>query len=363
MHRRRQRHGDLSKKGRKVAARNDDICDVPGIRVGHDTRLDTGTGCTVVLCEWPALGAVDVRGGAPATKETDLLDPRSFMREVHAIVLAGGSAFGLDAATGVMRVLEERGVGFDAGPARVPIVPAAALFDLGVGHPGARPDADAGRRAAESAGAGPIAQGTVGAGTGATVGKLAGPQLATKGGVGSASAELPGGHVLGALVAVNALGDIYDEATGRIVAGTRRPDGTGWLGASSAFAAPSMPSANNVPATPAPGTNTTLAVIATNAPWSKADLTRLAQMAHTGLARAIRPAHTPLDGDIVFALSTAREQPATDAPGAASWPFALAQAGALAAATLSRAVVRAVRAATALHGIPAAGDLPFATHE
>lgn len=328
----------------------DDICDVPGVLVGHDTQLDAGTGCTVVLCEQPALGAVDVRGGAPATRETDLLDPRCMMREVHAVVLAGGSAFGLDAASGVMRYLEERGTGFDTGVARVPIVPAAALFDLAFGRADVRPDAAAGLRAAQAARNGPVPLGTVGAGTGATVGKMAGPALATKSGVGSASLTLPDGAVVGALVAVNAVGDVYEEETGRLIAGVRRPDNAGWLNASAA--APT--SAGD--ASLFPGTQTTLAVVATNAPCSKADLAKIAAMAHDGLARAIRPAHTPFDGDIVFALSMAHDATA----GQPMPALAVGLTGAAAATVLSRAVVKAVRAATSLHGIPALRDLHFA---
>src|SRR5262245_53531639 len=209
--------------------RHNDICDVPGILVGHDTWLDAGTGCTVVLCPPGTLGAVDVRGGAPATRETDLLHPLAFMQEVHAVLLTGGSAFGLDAAPGVMQTLERRGVGFPVGAARVPIVPAAALLDLGVGRADIRPDAAAGARAVAAAAVGPVQQGPVGAGTGASVGKMGGSQLAVKGGIGSASAFLPDGHLVGALVAVNAAGDIYDEETGHIVAGARSPSGAGWL--------------------------------------------------------------------------------------------------------------------------------------
>jgi len=330
---------------------HNDICDVPGLLVGHDTQREAGSGCTVVLCPPGTLGAVDVRGGAPATRETDLLHPLAFMREVHAVLLTGGSAFGLDAASGVMRTLEQRGVGFATGTARVPIVPAAALLDLGVGRADTRPDGAAGARAVEAAVSGPIQQGSVGAGTGATVGKMGGLQLAVKGGIGSSSALLPDGHLLGALVAVNAAGDIYDEETGHIVAGARSPSGVGWLAndAATGLREASTP--------PAPGANTTLAVIATDAPFAKVELAKLAQMAHDGLARAIRPAHTPLDGDVVFALSTARDVPTSDATG---WPVALAVAGAVAAQTLSHAVVNAVRAATSLHGIPAIRDLPFA---
>ncbi len=344
---------------------HDDITDVPGILVGHDTQQDAATGCTVVLCEWPALGAVDVRGGAPATRETDLLDPLCFMREVHAILLTGGSAFGLDAATGVMRVLEKRGIGFDAGPARVPIVPAAGLFDLGLGRPDIRPDAAAGSRAAAAAAPGPVPQGSVGAGTGATVGKAIGPTFATKGGLGSASVALPTGHTIGALVAVNAVGDVYDPDTGQIVAGARSPSGHGWLAQSTQTSTGEPPSPTAPPyGGQVAGTNTTLAVIATDAPWGKAELAKLAQMAHDGLARAIRPVHTPMDGDIVFALSTARQAqaaPTVQAPDTTSWPILLAMTGEVAAQTLARAVVKAVRAATGLHGIPAARDLPART--
>ncbi len=325
---------------------HDDICDVPGILVGQDTDLEAATGCTVVLCQSPARGSVDVRGGAPATRETDLLEPSRMMQEAHAIVLTGGSAFGLDAASGVMRVLEARGVGYAVGVARVPIVPAAALFDLGLGRCDVRPDAAAGARAVEAATRGPVALGTVGAGTGATVGKMGGPQLAMKGGLGSASARLATGYTVGALVAVNALGDVYDETTGRIVAGARSAAGRGWLNQQTV--------AEGV--TPVPGEHTTLAVVATDLPLSKAELARLAQMAQDGLARAVRPAHTPFDGDVVFALSLA----APDAQSAASQgstPSFLLAAGILAAETLSRAVVKAVRAATTLYGVPAVRDL------
>ena len=329
---------------------HDDICDVPGVLVGHDTQFDAGTGCTVVLFEQPALGSVDMRGGAPATRETDLLDPRCMMREVHAVVLTGGSAVGLDAASGVMRFLEERGIGFDTGVGRVPIVPAAALFDLALGRADVRPDAAAGLRAAQAAHDSPVPQGTVGAGTGATLGKMAGPALATKGGLGSASLTLPDGAVIGALAAVNAVGDVYEEETGRLIAGARRPDGTGWLNVASA------PTSSSDAAL-FPGAQTTLAVVATNASCSKADLAKIAAMAHDGLARAIRPVHTPFDGDIVFALSTAHGPEA----GQPMPALAVGLTGAAAATVLSRAVVKAVHAATSLHGIPALRDLHFAS--
>jgi len=321
----------------------DDICDVPGILVGHDTNLEAATGCTVVVCETPTRGGADVRGGAPGTRETDLLDPRCLVEVVHAVLLTGGSAFGLNAATGVMRVLEERGAGFDVGVARVPIVPAAVLFDLGLGRADIRPDAESGARATLAAARGPVAQGTVGAGTGATLGKMGGPALAMKGGIGSASAVLPDGHVAGALVAVNASGDIYDPESGALVAGARHPNG-GWL---------ARGGIGEQRETPFPGANTTIAVVATDAPLTKTEISKVAQMAHDGLALAIRPAHTPFDGDTVFALSTGHG----DAPTTPAGAFMVSMVGALAAQTLARAVVKAARAATSLHGIPGLRDL------
>jgi L-aminopeptidase/D-esterase-like protein len=299
---------------------HDDITDVPGVRVGHDTDLAAQTGCTVILCDaQPTIGGVDVRGGAPGTRETDLLSPTCTMNEVHAVLLTGGSAFGLDAATGVLRALERAGIGYDTGVARVPIVPAAVLFDLAVGRADVRPDAASGERAVAAATAGPIAQGRVGAGTGATTGKIGGPATTRPGGLGSASATLPDGTVIGALVAVNALGHVSDPAS---------PSPT----ATPLAATPPAPS-------PLPGTNTTLAVIATNARLEKAQATKIAQMAHDGLARVINPIHTPFDGDVVFALSL-------PAPGAAPATAAtLLAIGATAADTLARAVLKARQAA------------------
>jgi L-aminopeptidase/D-esterase-like protein len=262
---------------------HDDITDIPGIRVGHDTDLKAGTGCTVILCDTPAVGGVDVRGGAPATRETDLLHPMHMVEEVHAIVLAGGSAYGLDAASGVMRYLEEHNTGFDTGVARVPIVPAAAIFDLGFASASVRPDAAAGYRACEQATIEATAQGNVGAGTGATVGKMLGPAFMMKGGLGSASLRLEDGTLVGAIVAVNAFGDIIDPHTQQVIAGTRNPLG-GFVFAN-------------------PLGNTTIAVVATSAPLSKDAINKVAQMAHNGLAQTIQPAHTMFDGDTVFALA------------------------------------------------------------
>jgi len=311
---------------------HEDITDVPGIRVGHDTNLEAGTGCTVILCDTPAVGGVDVRGGAPATRETDLLRPLCMVDEVHAILLTGGSAFGLDAAGGVMRYLEEHGVGFDTGVARVPIVPAAAIFDLAFGSAAVRPDADAGYRACEQATAGPIPQGSVGAGTGATVGKTFGLTFAMKGGLGSASKHLADGIVIGALVVVNAYGDVFDSQEQRIIAGTRSPIEPGLLFTDSG-----------------PFGNTTIAVVATNASLTKEAVNKVAQMAHNGLAQAIRPAHTMFDGDTVFALASG------PAPQTKLDPLQVTILGAEAASTLAEAIVKAIRNATDLHGIPAAG--------
>src|SRR3984893_9468811 len=263
---------------------HDDITDIPGIRVGQDTNLEAGTGCTVILCDTPATGGVDVRGGAPATRETDLLRPMHLVDDVNAILLAGGSAFGLDAASGVMRYLEERGVGYDTGVARVPLVPPAAIFDLAFGSATVRPDAAAGYRACTLASSDVVAQGTVGAGTGATVGKMAGPAFMMKGGLGSASMLLSDGSIVGAIAVVNALGDIVDPQTQQVIAGARKPAGSGFLSAN-------------------PFSNTTIAVVATSAALTREQTNKMAQMAHNGMAQAIRPAHTMFDGDTVFALA------------------------------------------------------------
>ncbi|HVB25947.1 MAG TPA: P1 family peptidase [Ktedonobacteraceae bacterium] len=310
---------------------HDDITDIPGIRVGHDTNLAAGTGCTVILCATPAIGGVDVRGGAPATRETDLLRPMHMVEAVHAIVLTGGSAFGLDAASGVMRYLEEQGVGFDAGVAKVPIVPAAAIFDLAFGDANIRPDSAAGYRACLQATAEPVAQGNVGAGTGATVGKMMGPALAMKGGLGSASTQLPDGTLVGAIVAVNALGDILDLQTQKVIAGGRNP--TGGFVFDNPFG------------------NTTIAVVATNASLTKVAANKVAQMAHNGLAMVIRPAHTMFDGDTVFALALGAQTQTHPDPATTS--LQVSTIGAAAATTLARAIMKAVRNATDLHGVPA----------
>jgi L-aminopeptidase/D-esterase-like protein len=317
------------------------LTDVSGLRVGHFTHTRRPTGCTVVLADAGAVCGVDVRGGAPGTRETDLLDPVSTVSEVHAIVLAGGSAFGLEAATGVVRFLEEKGIGFPVGVGRVPIVPAAILFDLAVGDWTIRPDAAAGYEAARTASAGPVVEGSVGAGAGATVGKMFGMERAMKGGVGSASVRLPDGAVVAALVAVNAWGDVVDPASGRILAGARGADQRKPAGAVEAILG------GHAPGRPLDGQNTSIGVVATNVALSKSEATKVAQMAHDGLARTIRPVHTPWDGDTLFALST----------GAVKLAQPAFVVGVLAAEVVARAVLSAVQRAGGLPGLPSVTDL------
>jgi L-aminopeptidase/D-esterase-like protein len=305
------------------------IRDVPGIAVGHATDPVGVTGCTVVLADGGAVAGVDVRGSAPGTRETDLLRPTALVERIHAICFAGGSAFGLAAADGVMRYLAERGIGFDTGARPVPIVPAAILFDLFEGSPNAAPGPDDGYAAAEAAerGDGPL-EGRVGAGTGATVGKLAGPQMTSPGGVGSAAMRLPDGSMIGALVITNAIGNVIGP-DGRILAGVRDEAG-GLVDASALLLAGPLPGR-----VPPSGTNTTLAVVATDATLDRAQCSRLATQAHDALALAISPVHTVLDGDMVFALSTCR-RPSPDGLGG------LLSLGAAAVETLRTAIERSV---------------------
>ncbi len=326
------------------------ITDVPGIRVGQVTDAQGLTGCTVVLCEAGAVGGVDQRGGAPGTRETDLLRPMHLVQKVHAVVLAGGSAFGLEAASGVVRYLEERKVGFDVQVARVPIVPAAILFDLALGDPGARPDSAMGYAACQAASDERPAEGNAGAGTGASVGKILGMGGATKSGIGTCSLELGGGVVVGAIVAVNALGDVIDPATGAIVAGARPAKvGPVRLGGKQRFADTLTVMKSLVGKTAmrfATKANTVIGVVATNARLTKEEANLVAQMAQDGVARAVRPAHTLLDGDTLFALSTGNK--AVDAN----------IIGAYAAEAVAQAILRSVTEAEASGGLPAARDLP-----
>jgi L-aminopeptidase/D-esterase-like protein len=314
---------------------------VEGIRVGHHTLAERPTGCTVILVDGDAVGGVSQRGGAPGTRETDLLNPLNMVDKVNAIVLSGGSAFGLEAATGTVRWLEEHNIGWPAGPVKVPIVPSAILFDLGVGaNPKIRPTAECGYKAADAATVGPVAEGTVGAGAGATVGKLGGGGRSTKSGIGTASIRLPNGLVVAAIVAVNAVGDIIDPATGKVVAGVRNADGT------FADARTMLRTGRNLQA-PRAGENTTIGVVATNARLTKALVTRMALMADDGYARAISPSHTNGDGDTIFSLATGRWDGSAD----------ITIIGALAAEAMADAVVRAATQATGVAGIPAARDM------
>jgi L-aminopeptidase/D-esterase-like protein len=319
----------------------DGLTALAGIRVGHYTLDRRPTGCTVVLTEAGAVATVDVRGAAPGTRETALLDPVNTVQQVHAIVLSGGSAFGLAAADGVMRYLEERKVGYRTRAANVPIVPAAILYDLGIGDdPTIHPTAECGYQAALAATTGPVAEGSVGAGTGATVGKIGGPGRAMKGGIGTAMLELGNGVRVAALMAVNSVGNIVDPDTGQRVAGVRTPDGSAIVDAQDLLR-------GSTPLDTRAGENTTIGIVATNARLSKAELAIVARMAHDGLARAVRPAHTPSDGDTIFAIAT----------GEITDDVSLLRIGALAADATADAILRGVRAATGLPGYPSAGDL------
>jgi len=327
--------------------RNNAITDIPGIEVGQAQDDEALTGCTVILCRKGAVGGVDVRGSAPGTRETDLLNPINLVDKVHAVVLAGGSAFGLDAASGVMKYLAEQKIGYRVGAVRVPIVPAAILFDLGLGKSARHPDPEMGYAVVSAATSGPVAEGNVGAGTGATVGKIFGMAGAMKSGLGTASIEIGGGVIVGAIAAVNAFGDVLDPATGQIVAGARPAKiGPLKLGGTGQFADTlkvMQTLAGRTILSLATGGNTVIAVVATNAKFDKAQATKVAQMAHDGLARAVRPAHTMLDGDTIFALATGQKK------------ADVSTVGAFAAEALAQAIVRAVRAAKPAGMLPALG--------
>ncbi len=314
------------------------LTDIAGIRVGHASDYEALTGCTVILCEKGAVAGADIRGGATGTEEMEVMSPFHLTPHVHAVVLAGGSAFGLEAASGVRRYLEQKGVGFPTGAAVVPIVPCAILYDLALGKPGVRPTREMGEAAAAAANDGPVAEGCVGAGTGATVGKALGMACAMKGGIGTFTVELAGGVCVSALAAVNAWGDVVDPRDGRILAGTRQaPDSRAFAGSAALLKTRSAPAI--------PGRNTTLAVVATNARLDKVQAARLAQMGQQGLVRAISPVHTSVDGDLCIALSAGGLEARPDALGVA------------AAEAVAEAIVRAVRLARTLGGVPGlAGD-------
>ncbi|MBI4282328.1 MAG: P1 family peptidase [Chloroflexi bacterium] len=316
------------------------ITDVEGIQVGHFTNLEAATGCTVVLCPQGAVAGVDVRGSAPGTRETDLMRPGNLVQQVHAILLSGGSAFGLDAASGVMRYLEERGIGFHAGLWVVPIVPAAIIFDLGLVTHTVRPGPEEGYAACLNATEEPPEEGSVGAGTGATVGKVLGHALATKGGVGTSSIRLDD-IVVGALAVVNALGDVVDPDTGQVLAGPRDKKNQGFFRTVELLVNPRSELERQ-----ADLTNTTLAVVATNASLNKEQANKLAQVGHDGLALAVRPCHSMSDGDVVFALATGKSSGEVD----------MRQLCSTATQAVAQAVVRAVLAAKGLGGVPSARE-------
>ena len=320
------------------------ITDVRGIEVGHAQNNEALTGCTVILCRKGAVAGVDVCGGAPGTRETDLLDPINLVQKIHAVVLAGGSAFGLDAASGVMKYLEEHKIGFNTGAAKVPIVPSAILYDLNIGQADVRPDPAMGYEAAASASSASPVEGSVGAGSGASVGKMFGAALATKSGVGTASMDIGGGVVVGALVAVNAWGDVIDPNTNEIIAGLRsgkvgplRAGGKEYF--ADTLAMMKKPVGRNLLGF-ASSANTVIGVVATNAKLTKAQTTKVAQMAQDGIARTIRPAHTMLDGDVVFTLS------------AGSKKADVSSVGSFAAKVMEEAVIRAVKTAKSAGGLP-----------
>jgi L-aminopeptidase/D-esterase-like protein len=315
--------------------KNVSITAVPGITAGHWTDTKAATGCTVVLCPDGAVASADVRGGAPATRETDLLRTGNLVERIHAVLLSGGSAYGLDAATGVMRWLEERGIGYAVTNAVVPIVPAACIYDFSIGSSDVRPDAAAGYAACEASSSA-LEQGSVGAGAGATVAKAAGIERALKGGIGSAAERTVSGITIGALVAVNSWGEVVDPEAGRVLAGPRG-DAPGGDFLSTIEILREKP-----PLSPFSQENSTIGVVATDAVLTKEQAYRLAVIAQTGLARTIRPVHTPVDGDLIFSLATCRNDTPTD----------LLQLGALAARALERAVVSAVLHADSLAGVP-----------
>ncbi len=323
------------------------LTDVHGVRVGHFTETRRPTGCTVILFDAPAIAGVDVRGSAPGTRETDLLNPMNSVERVNAILLAGGSAYGLDAASGVMRFLEERNIGFHVGSAFVPIVPAAILFDLEIGDPKIHPSAASGYAACEAASQAGVAEGCVGAGTGSTVGKLFGLHLAMKSGIGTASWTVKKtGLVVGAVVAVNAAGDVLDRRSGAILAGARNPRGSGMLNSMRAILEGTDGSANI-------GSNTTIGVVVTNATITKVQAAKIAQMSHDGLARTINPVHTSFDGDTIFAAGTGQIQGPHDA----------SLIGAVAAEVMAEAVNRAVLQAASLPGLPSHRELFGSTRQ
>lgn len=314
-----------------------ELTNIKGVEVGNAQDIEAATGCTVVICEEGATGGVDVRGGSPGTRETDLLKPENLVDKVHAIMLSGGSAFGLDAASGAMKYLEEKGIGFDVGVAKVPIVCSAVLFDLIIGNPNRRPDLEMGYKACIEATNKKCLSGTVGAGTGATVGKILGPERAMKGGLGSYAIQL-GNLKVGALVAVNCLGDVIDSETGEILAGLLDEEGKEPIVTEKVLFTDSDANRNVFSG------NTTIGVIVTNGKFTKAEANKIASMAHDGYGRAIRPAHTLFDGDTIFTMATGEVEGDINVVGT------------LAANVMEKAIVNAIKSAKALDGFKAYKD-------
>jgi len=327
---------------------NNAITDIPGIQVGHAQDMEALTGCTVILCPDGAVGGVDQRGGGVSARQVDALRPLHVVKKAHAIMLAGGSAFGLDSASGAMKYLEEQGIGLDVRVARVPIVPTAILFDLGIGRSEVRPGPDMGYQACLNASPDPPMQGNIGAGTGATVGKILGPKQAMKAGIGTASMDIGGGVIVGAIVAVNAFGDVIDPRNGAVIAGARAADvGPLQIGAEGYFADTLQVMKSLVGRTVlgfASRGNTVIGVVATNAQLNKEGANKVAQMAHDGLARTIRPAHTMVDGDTIFALATGKKK------------ADLNIVGAFGAEVFAQAILNAAYAAEPVAGLPAASS-------
>lgn len=325
------------------------ITDVRGIKVGHASDFEGITGCTVVLCEKGAVAGVDQRGGGPGTREIALLDPVNHVEKVHAILLAGGSAFGLEAAGGVMSYLEEHDIGYQTGFAKIPIVPAAILYDLNIGNPQSRPTQQMGYQACKNASESIPEQGSVGAGTGATVGKLLGMKQAVKAGIGTASIKINGGIIVGAIIAVNAIGDIVDPSQGKIIAGARKLQKEPLENGDQEIFADSLELMRGLIGreifSRAEKANTVIGIVATNAQFNKAEAKKLAQMAQNGIVRCIRPANTMHDGDTVFALSYGKKQANINIVGA------------FAAQAVQMAILNAIYKATSLAGIPAVSDL------
>ncbi|QGU96526.1 peptidase S58 family protein [Clostridium bovifaecis] len=314
------------------------ITDIEGIKLGHAQDLDGATGCTVILCEAGAIAGVDVRGGAPGTRETDLLNPMNMVDKIHAILLTGGSAFGLDAAGGIMKYLEERGIGFDVGVTKVPIVCGAALFDLVIGDHKVRPDKEMGYKACLNASKSECLEGNIGAGTGATIGKVLGPEFAMKGGLGTYTLKV-GDLIVGAIVAVNCLGDVIDPKDGKIVAGVLNENKNGLRDTEDIMLSQYDNKKNLY------NGNTTIGIIVTNAKLTKAETNKVASMAHNGYGRTIYPVHTMYDGDTIFSIATGKVEADVNVVGL------------LAARTMERAIVKAVKTSTSIHGYKSYRDL------